>query len=210
MTPPRRQLPPSIPGTRRRDLSPPDGCEIRKQAAGVPMETQSESIFPSRLVQIKGRPCLLVESILMTPRRLTSFLSRVRRSLDPWDCWIWQGRRNAWGYGTLRSELAHRLAYLHWVGPIPENQVLDPLCRNRACVNPAHLEAVSFQENALRGETLAASETQRTKCPYGHLYDAENTYTDPQGRRHCRTCVRGRVNAWYRQRGKAMREKRRG
>lgn len=46
---------------------------------------------------------------------------------------------------------AHRLSYELFVGPIPDGYELDHLCRNRGCVNPAHLEAVTHRVNVLRG-----------------------------------------------------------
>jgi len=73
-------------------------------------------------------------------------------------CHVWTGARNLDGYGLLRVEgittrMAHRIAYLVSVGPIPEGRVIDHLCRNRACVNVDHMELVTPVENTLRGET---------------------------------------------------------
>lgn len=37
----------------------------------------------------------------------------------------------------------------------------------------------------------------RTRCPSGHPYDEVNTYRDPRGSRHCRTCRRASVAAYF-------------
>lgn len=51
--------------------------------------------------------------------------------------------------GTLKARHAHILRYEQINGPAPA--VLDHLCRNRWCCNPAHLDAVSHTENVRRG-----------------------------------------------------------
>ena len=74
-------------------------------------------------------------------------------------CWIWIGAIGTGGYGNfwvgpdrLSDRMrAHRFAYESMVGPIPEGLDLDHLCRNRACVNPAHLEPVTRRVNLRRG-----------------------------------------------------------
>lgn len=123
------------------------------------------------------------------------FWSKVDRR-GPDDCWEWQGYRLSSGYGQIRIAgtkwLAHRLAYVVNVGPIPEGLTIDHLCRNRACVNPVHLEVVTRGENVLRGEGVTAINAVKTECDHGHSFDAENTYIDRRGWRSCRACRRDR------------------
>jgi HNH endonuclease len=71
-------------------------------------------------------------------------------------CWEWTGARKDNGYGTVshpgrRTANAHRVVYELLEGPIPEGLDLDHLCRNRGCVKPGHLEAVTRKENLNRG-----------------------------------------------------------
>lgn len=70
-------------------------------------------------------------------------------------CWPWTGRINN-GYGVVplgrRGKVvgAHRFAYELLLGPIPEGLTLDHLCLTTNCVNPAHLDPVSLEENVRR------------------------------------------------------------
>lgn len=66
-------------------------------------------------------------------------------------CWIWTGYRNNSGYGRLnigqRNTLAHRYSYELHYGAIPEGLMVDHMCHNPACVNPAHLRLATAKQN---------------------------------------------------------------
>lgn len=70
-------------------------------------------------------------------------------------CWIWQKAKKPSGYGNLFRDgkwwIAHRYYYTQTFGHIPDDCVIDHLCKNTSCVNPDHLEAVSQKENLDRG-----------------------------------------------------------
>lgn len=136
----------------------------------------------------------------MTALRLSDLeLSRFMAKIEPEPnsgCWIWIGSVNPDGYGRLtlryRSEKAHRVAYEHFVGPIPAGFQVDHLCRLRRCVNPsvAHVEPVTQQVNLARG--LGGP---RTHCRHGHPIGGLVTRRDGTRSRYCRVCARRRLAA---------------
>lgn len=114
------------------------------------------------------------------------------------DCWIWTAFKSK-GYGQFgiggKLYKSHRVAYELVKGPIPQGMTLDHLCKNKACVNPAHLEPVSQKENVLRGTSLLALNKQKTHCPKGHILEGENLVQfrlKKFGQRVCKTCVNER------------------
>jgi HNH endonuclease len=112
-------------------------------------------------------------------------------------CQEWAAGRTTAGYGVLGTKVngkriyAHRHAYEVAYGPIPDGYVIDHLCRNRACVNPEHLEAVVKSVNDLRGLSPNAENARKTHCKRGHEFTAENTRVRGT-RRSCRQCDRDR------------------
>ena len=77
----------------------------------------------------------------------------------------------------------HRLTYRLFVGPIEAHLVIDHLCRRPCCINPAHLEMVTPQENARRGEGFNSE-----SCAKGHPMTGYNVGLYPNGDRYCREC----------------------
>lgn len=106
-------------------------------------------------------------------------------------CWIWRGPLSNLGYGQFwldgRTVRAHRFAYEQEHGPIPGRLQLDHLCKNRACVRPSHLEAVTAKVNNARSNSPSARNTRKTHCPRGHSYAEEGVIY--RGRRYCAACV---------------------
>lgn len=109
--------------------------------------------------------------------------------VDPtYGCWLWTGKLDKDGYGLVwrgkRPSYAHRVVYEQEVGPVPEGKVLDHLCRRRNCVNQAHLEPVSQDENLHRRRW--GKRVKQTQCAKGHSMG--DCMVTPEGGRLCRTC----------------------
>lgn len=123
------------------------------------------------------------------------FWARLRSNPNT-GCWEWQGAKHNHGYGVLnvkrRVIYAHRVAYMVTFGDIPGGTELDHLCRNPACANPAHLEAVPHQVNVQRG----GAGQPWDYCKRGHPLTPGNTYAVRRGKT-CRTCAIARASARY-------------
>ena len=117
-------------------------------------------------------------------------------------CWEWQGGKTATGYARFKFErrdiYAHRLAYIVFRGAFDPALEIDHLCRNRGCVNPEHMEAVTHAVNLSRGSSPMVEHAHQTHCVHGHAFDEANTAIEHKGNlvfRRCRKCGANRARA---------------
>jgi hypothetical protein len=117
-------------------------------------------------------------------------------------CWLWAGYVHKNGYATMKltsggkAIMAHRASYIVRHGQIPNNLPLDHKCKVKSCVNPDHLEPVTYAENNRRSPRTI---TLKSHCKHGHPFSGENTRWDGKQRR-CMECDRRVALASYHRR----------
>lgn len=78
--------------------------------------------------------------------RLFRYIEKV-----PGGCWIWRGRTDTGGYGSVtrnnRPERVHRHIYTLMCGPIPAGLHVLHKCDIPSCCNPAHLWIGTHADN---------------------------------------------------------------
>jgi hypothetical protein len=149
---------------------------------------------------------------------VVEFLDRVTPKVHE-ECWIWEGAKVSDGYGIIKRRkngkiytiFTHRLMYTIHNGPIPQDYVVDHMChsedvdsceggicKHRACINPAHLQAITSKLNKQMakpwhgGQFPESSRKNRREkrgaCRKGHPWIEENMVTRKSGRVECATC----------------------
>jgi len=91
--------------------------------------------------------------------------TEVRPGPLPTPCWHWTGGRSgSAGYGSItrggRLYAIHEYTFLCRYGYLPSGMVLDHLCDNRLCCNPAHLKVSTAANNCRRGRNAKLSREQ--------------------------------------------------
>lgn len=114
---------------------------------------------------------------------------------DESGCWAWKGTIDHDGYGRVyhlgKKVRAHRLSYELLVGELTPGLVVDHVCRNKACINPDHLELVSQSENVKRSLPTSKNGMTRGKykkrptCYRGHFKEWDH---QADGYKPCREC----------------------
>lgn len=103
-------------------------------------------------------------------------------------CWVWLAGKMTDGYGSFtqgraKKSPAHRVAWEWLVGPIPEGLFIDHMCHNKACVNPDHLQVVTYKLNS---ENLAGAQKRN---PSG----VRGVHIRPSGKWHAKVSHYGTV-----------------
>jgi len=77
-------------------------------------------------------------------------------------CWVFDGCLSRAKYGRVKGDdgewvYAHREMYVRTRGEIPDGWHLHHTCENTKCINPAHLEPLTAQDNIRRSRLAKLS-----------------------------------------------------
>lgn len=113
-------------------------------------------------------------------------------------CWLWTGATVNKRYGKMKIDgvtyLAHRLAWEHKYGPIPDNLTVDHkveegICSSTLCVRPSHLQLLTRSANNWKQN---GSSEFYYACGHSRAENSDPNY------RGCYTCALARQRYQYR------------
>lgn len=123
---------------------------------------------------------------------------------DQKGCLVWNGRKNADGYGSVKfknkESLVHRLSWsFHNKQDIPKDLCVIHSCDNPPCINPQHLRIATQQENIrdmdIKGRRVLPPSIRpymkKKNCKNGHLLEIRS------GRPICKICQRAASRRFY-------------
>lgn len=163
------------------------GCRVH-----VAFDGFSKSKHGFRGLGAYCKPCVAQKNREIVARRkdqpdLTAearFWPKVNKDA-PGGCWLWTGSIGSDRYGrfmfrgTVRH--AHRVAMILSGFDVPADRDVDHcVCRDRRCVNPAHLRVATERENALENnDSPFAKNGRKTHCKHGHELAGDNILIVP-------------------------------
>lgn len=131
----------------REERTPPNPSGLCQCGCGQPAPIATTTYHKNG--DVKGYPTRFIRG--HNKRAATPYLVD-----EETGCWVWQLSVDRNGYGVVkvdsRTRKAHTIAYERVYGSVPDGLELDHVCRNRRCVNPDHLEAVTHTVNVRRGK----------------------------------------------------------
>lgn len=102
----------------------------------------------------------------LTAEQTAKFWSQVRKGIMKGDCWLWTGGQSA-GYGVMfinkYQVCVHRISYMLHFGPVDAKTFIRRTCKQRFCVNPAHLELAARKTISINKKGTHISFDERCK-----------------------------------------------